>query len=94
MKTTKATDNAMGEHSGASHCSAWSGMDTAPTDGTEIVGWVPHIGCCLMRYRDGWEHYKSIPHVKPGFTTMGWARFGNKPTHWRPKQENSREWIY
>jgi hypothetical protein len=90
----KEPQHETGEHSGGSLCSDWFGMDSAPTDGTEVVGWVPHKGHCLMRYRDGWEQYKSIPHVKPGFTTMGWARFGNKPTHWRPKQENSREWIY
>lgn len=76
-------------------CSDWAGMDSAPTDGTEVVGWVPYKGHVLMRYRDGWEFYNSIPMTrKPGHYIMGWSRFGTMPTHWRPKQENSREWIH
>ena len=90
----ESTPSGDGQALPASAGSTWLPMEMAPTDGTEVVGWVPLKGHFLMRYRDGWEYHARIPHKQPGFFTLGWRRFGNPPTYWRHKEEDPREWIY
>ena len=78
-----------------STCSAWREMPEAPTDGTEVVGWIPAKGHVLMRFRDGWEFYNRVPSRRTvGHYTMGWSRPGTQPTAWRKKCERSTEWIF
>ena len=73
---------------------AWLEINSAPTDGTEVIGWIPLEGYVLMRFCNGWEFYTCIPsHKESELSTMGWVKFEN-PTYWRNKQKNPREWIY
>ena len=73
----------------------WKEMSEAPTDGTEIVGWMPTKGHVLMRFSQGWELYCSIPMLqKVGHSTMGWSQTTTSPIAWREKCYNSTEWIF
>lgn len=72
--------------------SSWQPIETAPTDGTVMLGWFPYFCAAgergqvfVMRWND--EKWASKP--KPHFDASGWV-WGvrelrkRQPTHWMP----------
>lgn len=69
----------------------WQPIETAPKDGTEILGWCPYHGSAgrgstwVIR----WNEEKHTKKPRPYFDASGWV-WGvtdlrkHQPTHWMP----------
>ena len=52
----------------------WLPIETAPMDGTDILGWFPGARCPHgMSFDRRWKAWHSIP-----------GRYTCRPTHWQP----------
>lgn len=77
--------------------SEWQTMDSAPKDGTRILGWSVEEPDTFLLPTSGLSHVDDGPHVivwgsrfKSGHKAAWWFRFGSEfteiatPTHWLP----------
>ena len=58
----------------------WTGIETAPTDGTKILGYDPDYDGCIavMRYIEAWGE---------GWINADYDAVQYSPTHWMPLPE-------
>jgi hypothetical protein len=64
----------------------WQGIESAPKDGTEILGYEANGGICIYHWDDQRYHKKPKPYWKRWFYGAGYDR-GQQPTHWMPLPE-------
>ncbi len=70
----------------------WQPIETAPKDGTEVVGWFPYHSTAtlggsvfVMRWNDDRYHKRPVPY----WEASGWVwgrrdQREKQPTHWMP----------
>lgn len=70
----------------ADRAGTWQPIATAPKDGQEILGWLPHFGVERMHWND--DQHAKCP--RPFWDVVGFV-FGmtalrsHQPTHWQPR---------
>jgi len=70
-------------------------IETAPKDGTEVVGWVPRQGHVLMIWKDKcWQSAQRTKTDRNGLFQHAMQLLANQPTQWRPKQDRCTEWRW
>ena len=61
----------------------WQPIETAPKDGTEILGWTGSMFLIVEWNEQKW-HKKPAPYWDSGRPSITWMREYGQPTHWMP----------
>lgn len=70
--------------------SEWQPIETAPRDGTEILGWC-EIGVVVVSWNEQRFHKNPKPYWDSNRQSVTWMREYCQPTHWQPLPQPPKE---